>query len=193
MVFGITGGSGVGKGAVSDIFRSLGAYVIDADAVGHDVANSSGCLAELTERFGIGILKADGTLDRHILGNMVFSDKAKLAELNSITHKYIKREIAEMLRNSDAKLKAIDGAVIIGSVVEPLCEFIIAVTADREMRLKRITERDLITRAEAEARINSQPGDEFYKRHALYIIENNKGKDNLQKEVYNVYRKITGK
>lgn len=193
MVFGITGGSGAGKGAVSDAFRSLGVDVIDADAVGHNVTASRECLDELTARFGTDILNDSGSLDRHALGNIVFADKTKLAALNAITHKYIKREIEKILYKSDAEIQAIDGAVIIGSEVESLCGFLIAVTADRETRVNRIIERDLITRGEAEARIDSQPDDSFYKRHALYIIENNKGKDDLQKEVYNVYRKITGK
>ncbi len=190
MVFGITGGSGAGKGAVSDIFRSLGVYVIDADAVGHEVANSRECLDELTSRFGEKILNPDGTLNRRALGDTVFADKSELAELNAITHKYIKNEIIKMLDASGARLKAIDGAVIIGSAVEPLCEFIIAVTADKETRIKRIIERDSITREGAAARIDSQPDDKFYTEKSDYIIENNKGKDDLQKEVYSVYRKL---
>ena len=193
MVFGITGGSGAGKGAVSDIFRALGVYVIDADAVGHEVTNSRECLDELTARFGKNILNSDGTIDRRVLGNIVFAGETELVALNSITHKYIRDKIAELIENSGAELCAIDGAVIIGSVVEPLCEFIVAVTADRETRIKRITERDSITRESAVRRIDAQPGDEFYIKNARYIIENNKGKDDLQREVYSVYRQITGK
>lgn len=173
-VFGITGGSGTGKSTVSDIFRKQGITVIDADKSAREVVKKgSKCLDELCTFFGDDILFDDKTLNRKKLGGIVFSDKEKLEKLNEITHKYIKADIEDKLAACSTPLAAIDGAVIIGSNVEDLCEFIISVTAERTERISRICIRDGIDEQTAAQRINAQPDEEFYKKHSRYIICNN--------------------
>ena len=90
-VFGITGGSGSGKTTVSDIFRRLGAEIIDTDKIARSVTEKgSECLKELADAFGNGIILPDGSLDRRRLASIAFADKEKTALLSEITHKYIK-------------------------------------------------------------------------------------------------------
>lgn len=174
LIFGITGGSGAGKTTVSDMFRTLGVYVADADLAAREVVKKGmPALAEITECFGKDVLLGDGSLDRRKLAGIVFSDKASLKKLNEITHKYIKMYIEQQLSHANCEIVAIDGAVIIGSSVEPLCSYITTVTADRETRILRIMKRDGISRADAEKRIDAQQSDDFYIAHSDFVIQNN--------------------
>lgn len=170
-VFAITGGTGAGKSTVSRLFKKAGVYVADADAAARRVVRK--CMPELCREFGCDILNDDGTLNRKKLGGIVFSDAKKLEILNNITHKHIKAHIENEIAACGAELAAIDGAVIIGSPVMELCEFIVVVTANEDVRLSRIMRRDGLSREEALKRIRSQMSDEEYLRHADYIIENN--------------------
>lgn len=173
-IFGITGPTGAGKSTISESFRRLGVYVSDADQAARAVVEKGmPCLVELTKAFGDGILNSDGSLNRKALAGIVFSDDKKLDLLNSITHIYIKKYILKELEASGSGLCAIDGAVIIGSPVMELCRRLVLVTADREVRLSRIMQRDSITYEAAELRIAAQMSDEEYRGHADYIIENN--------------------
>lgn len=190
-VFGLTGGSGAGKSTAAEMLRQSGIYVIDADKVAREVVEAGKpCLDELKAEFGIGIIRSDGTLDRRALGKIVFSDTEKLKSLNKITHKYIKTAIVEKLSSSNAPVAAIDGAVIIGSEIEELCEFIVCVTADVEVRLERIMKRDGIDRETAENRIKSQRDDNFYISHSAFVLHNNAGETELIEQVEELGRKI---
>lgn len=173
-IFGITGPTGAGKSTVSEMFRSCGVYVADADKAARRVTEKGGeCLFELCREFGDGILNPDGTLNRRALGDIVFGDPKKLIILNRITHKYIKAYLEREITESGAEIAAVDGAVIIGSPVMDMCKRLVVVMADRETRLCRITARDEITREAAERRISAQPDDDEYLRHADYVIYNN--------------------
>ena len=140
--------------------------------------------------FGMCILQENGEIDRRKLAKIVFEDKKKLKTLNRITHHYIKFDMMRELREVDCPLAAIDGAVIIGSPVEKVCEFIVAVEAPYDERVKRIVERDGRTADEAKARIAAQPDDDFYREHAQFLIRNNGGYDELRKNAEAVIKEI---
>lgn len=191
VVFGLTGGSGAGKSTVADILRDLGVYVIDADKIARQIAEiGMPCLKELCEEFGGDILERDGSLNRRKLGNIVFSDSKKLKSLNKITHKYIKENIVSQLSLCNCKFAAIDGAVIIGSEIEELCECMVSVLADRNIRIRRILERDLLTLEQAESRLKSQPNDDFYIRNSDYIIYNNGSTEELNLKIRKVFEEM---
>lgn len=192
-IFGITGGSGSGKTSVSKELRNLGVEIIDTDIIAREVVGKgSKCLDELVEYFGNKILNPDGTLDRRKLAKEAFSDSQKTAALNGITHKYIKEEVINRIKNSSSCLIGIDGAVIIGSNIEELCEFIVSVTADKRTRIKRILKRDMLTDEEARERLNAQPDDDFYSRNSRYVIDNSGSFDDLKVNVQTLYDKIKG-
>lgn len=139
VVFGITGGSGSGKTSVSKMLEKLGVHIIDTDVIAHEIVEpNSDCLNELVDYFGDSILNDDKTLNRKKLASIAFSDKQKTEALSNITHKYIKAEVVKDINTTDAELVGIDGAVIIGSNVEPLCEFIVSVIADKQSRITRL-------------------------------------------------------
>ena len=193
IVFGITGGSGSGKTSVSKMLEKLGVHIIDTDVIAHEiVAPNSECLNELVDYFGDSILNDDKTLNRKKLASIAFSDKQKTVALSNITHKYIKAEVVKDINTTDAELVGIDGAVIIGSNVEPLCEFIVSVIADKQSRITRIKTRDNITDEQAIQRINAQNDDEFYKENSMYIIYNNGDIAQLESDVVGLFNKIKG-
>lgn len=190
-IFGITGGSGTGKTTVSKIFEELGAEVIDCDKVSRIVTAVGGeCLRELESEFGRGIINKDGTLNRRLLGEIVFSDPVKLKILNAVTHKYIYEYVADLIERSSSAIIGIDGAVIIGSDVEKLCCAMVSVLSDREKRVFRIMERDGISKNMAEDRISSQKIDNFYIEKSDYLIYNNNTLSMLKSEVKEVWIKL---
>lgn len=116
---GITGPTGAGKTTALDALKELGACVIDADAVYHDLLQSSAPLrSALTDRFGGEILDKAGKLDRKRMGNVVFQDPAALAELNGITHRFILAEIERLCAQAEAQGRpaaAIDAIALVES------------------------------------------------------------------------------
>lgn len=190
-VFAITGQTGAGKSTVSNKFRELGVCVIDADSVAREVVKIDGvCLSEIESNFGNDILERDGSLNRAKLADIVFNDKNKLDLLNTITHKYIKEDIERQISASHSNLVAIDGAVIIGSIVEDLVQKYVIVTADENLRLSRIMNRDNISREKAIMRIKSQMSAEDYINYADYIIENNDDNVGLEECVEQIFSEI---
>lgn len=188
MIFGITGQTGSGKSTVSEQFRALGVDVLDADFAARVVCEpGTPCLAEIIESFGRDMLLPNGELNRRRLGTVVFSDPAKLERLSKITHYYIREWVLQKIRQSKSMLCAIDGAVLIGSNMESLCRAMVAVVAEPDIRKKRIMARDGLSEEEAVKRIAAQEDEDFYRKHADFIIENNSGIQALEQQTKKIY------
>lgn len=176
-VVGLTGQTGAGKSTVSNIFASNGFAVINADIVARQVVEKgSKCLAEIEEFFGKDVIDGDGNLDRKKLAGIVFSDKAKLETLNTITYPYITGEILRQINEfveHDRKLILLDAPTLFESRADDFCEIIISVLADADIREKRIIQRDGLTSEQARKRMDSQLDEEFFSTHSDYIIHNN--------------------
>lgn len=176
-VVGLTGQTGAGKSTVSKIFASNGFAVINADIVARQVVEKgSKCLAEIEEFFGTDVIDGDGNLDRKKLAGIVFSDKAKLETLNTITYPYITGEILRQINEfveHDRKLILLDAPTLFESRADDFCEIIISVLADADIREKRIIQRDGLTSEQARKRMESQLDEEFFSTHSDYIIHNN--------------------
>ena len=100
--------------------------------------------------------------------------------------------LPKIIKATDKKGIIIDGAVIIGSQVQPLCDIIVSVLADKNVRMERITARDNISCEEAQRRIKNQPDDEFYIKNSDYIIYNNGQTDEAINEATAIFRRIIG-
>ncbi len=170
-VVGITGGSGCGKSYISSLLKDRGIPVIDCDKVARSVMQEGKpCLVEVSEYFGKEILTG-GELDRRRLAEIVFSDKNKLKKLNGITHKYILADIYNMIEQEKSELVCIDGAVLIESGLK--CDKMIGILADKEVRKKRIMDRDRLSEKQAIARIEAQKPDSFYLENCDLVFYNN--------------------
>ncbi len=194
LTIGITGGSGSGKSTVADLFCSFGANTIDADIVYHDLLNNSApMMCELKRRFPQTI-SADGKLSRRALAEIVFSDMDALCDLNAIAHKFVieetERQMAE-LYEKNAPYICVDAIALFESGLSKICDVTVGVIAPRDMRLSRITARDNIDIAAAEARINAQKDDEFFREHCDYIIENDGDRDSVTEKAEEVFNLIT--
>ena len=103
-VIGLTGGIGAGKSTVAAILTELGARLIDADRIGHDVYRpGSAGFARVVEAFGPRMVGADGAIDRHALGALVFADPAARSRLNALVHPLIAAEVRERIASERAE------------------------------------------------------------------------------------------
>ncbi|MDO4270979.1 MAG: dephospho-CoA kinase [Eubacteriales bacterium] len=173
-IIGLTGGSGVGKGAVAARMRALGAGWVDADAVYRSLCQANGeMLAALDAAFS-GVLTESGALDRPKLARIVFADAAKLQKLNEITVPYIRAaSLAEIERQSGRPIVLYDAPTLFEAGADEFCDKTVGVLAGRAARVRRVMERDGLTEEAARARILAQPDDAFYRGKCDYIIENN--------------------
>ena len=98
MIVGLTGGIGSGKSTIAAILAELGARVIDADRIGHEVYRPGGPgFAAVVDAFGPGVVASDGKIDRRALGAIVFADPAARGRLNAIVHPLIAAELAQRI------------------------------------------------------------------------------------------------
>ena len=189
-VIGLTGGTGAGKSAVSRFLESKGATVIDADALSREITKEGGvAIHEIDEAFP-GVIN-DGVLDRKALGKIVFSDAEKLLILNRITHKYIIKLTEEEIEKSDG-LIILDAPLLFEAGEDSLCNKVIFVAADDDVRIKRIMERDNLTYQDAEMRINARNLSTIIEK-CDFVVENNGDVKVLCKEVWEFIEECAGK
>lgn len=193
-LIGLTGPSGAGKSAVGKQFRESFVPVIDCDAVYHALlVPPSPCVDEIVSVFGQTYLLADGSLNRPALAKCVFADKEKLSVLNRISHKYVIGRVHEMLDSlsrEGSSCAVLDAPTLLESGLDQLCDAVIAVTADEEIRVKRIMARDGISRTAALTRIKGQPDEAFYTSRADIVICNNGDEQALFATVREVLAKL---
>ncbi len=191
-VVGLTGGIGSGKTTVASMLAERGARVIDCDALGRLVAEPDGrAYPAIIERFGPGVVAADGRIDRPALASIVFSDPAALADLNAITHPAIDEEIVDRLRALPAdSIAVLDMAVLTeSSLGAGIYEYVVVVEADPVGRVERLIARGL-TEADARARMASQATDEQRRAIADAIVPNTGDLEELQRAVDVVWNTI---
>lgn len=194
MVIGLTGGIASGKSTVSAKLKELGAVVIDADLLARDVVRK-GEMAynRIVQCFGADILLPNGEINRKKLGSIVFSDKEKLALLNSITHPEIINRIKKRIRELKAegiKVIVLDAAILIEMGLHKYVDSVWVVTVDRDTQIKRLIERDKFDYREAENRINSQFSNEVRKKYADVIIDNNRPIEEVGKRLEELWNNI---
>ena len=187
-IIGLTGPSGSGKGALCALLSEHKIPSVDADRVYHQLlVPPSSCLDALHKRFGDKILKDDGTLDRAALAKIVFAhgSQRELSDLNRITHKFVVEKINDIIADFNKKgfaAAVIDAPALIEAEIDKNCDIVVSVVADKDVRVKRIIERDGLSEEAALARINAQKPEAFYREHADVVICNNGDLLALKKE-----------
>jgi dephospho-CoA kinase len=187
-VVGITGGIGSGKSTAAQLLGDLGAYVIDADKVGHDIYRpGSEGWRRVVGDFGQQVVAADGTIDRKRLGSIVFSDRAALARLNALLHPLIGDEIRRLIESKRAGGWAgpivVEAAILVEASWQSIFDEVWVVTADREAVIRRLASQRGLDRAAVQSRIGSQLGDEERCRHATVVVPNTGTVDDLRTEL----------
>lgn len=177
-IIGITGGVGAGKSTVLDYLREqFHAYVIQADQVGHQVMEPGEiCYSQVIALFGEHILKKDKTIDRKAVSDVVFGNEEKLKKLNGIIHPAVRQSVLEEIQLQKEKKTAIvvvESALLLEEHYEKFCDKVWYVHTDREIRISRLMENRGYSREKSENIISSQAPDEYFAKHADYIIRNN--------------------
>lgn len=189
---GLTGGVASGKSAVAAKLASLGAIVIDADALARQVVEpGTPGLAAIKDTFGEGILLPDGSLDRPALGAIVFSDAAQRAKLNEIVHPLV-REQAEALREAAAPgaLVVEDIPLLVESGQADRFDAVIVVQAPHDERIRRMVQDRGWSRDDAEARMAAQATDDQRAAVADYLLDNSGSLEELEAQVASLYRQL---
>jgi dephospho-CoA kinase len=187
---GLTGGIGSGKSTVAARLRELGALVIDSDVLAREVvAPGSDGLAAVVERFGDGVLAADGSLDRPALGAVVFADETARRDLEGLTHPRIARRTADLAAGAaEGQVVVHDVPLLVEKQMGPAYHLVVVVGADEEVRLERLVRTRGMTQAEARSRMASQATDGQRRAAADVWLDNDGTPEELRAEVDRVWR-----
>ncbi len=187
LTWGLTGNIACGKSAIEALLRERGIPVIDADQVARDVvAPGQPALAAIKACFGDEVILADGSLDRAALGAIVFEDPERRRELESLTHPPI---IAETLRrlaglaSAGHRFAVVSAALMVESGSYQSYAGLAVVTCAPAEQLRRVVQRDGLSTAEAQARIDSQLGQDHKAALANVVFDNSGSHADLERQV----------
>ncbi|WP_229075255.1 dephospho-CoA kinase [Actinoplanes sp. DH11] len=171
---GLTGGIGAGKSAVARRLAERGAVIVDADVLSREVVEpGTDGLAEIVAAFGAGVLTPDGALDRPALGAKVFGDETARRTLEQIIHPRVRARTVELTAAAAPDATVVnDVPLLVETGLAPSYHLVIVVLADRDLRIRRLTQLRGMTAAEAAARIDAQTDDERRRATADVILTN---------------------
>ena len=187
-VVAVTGGIGSGKSVVADAFKAFGADVESADRISHRIMLKDGkAYNEVVKAFSDEILNKNFEIDRKKLASIVFSDKDKLALLNSISHRIIYKELEDFVLNSKADVVCLEIPLLFSAECPLNIDLKVGVSADEEIRINRIIKRDNCKREDAIARMKNQISDDEIQKKADVVIFNNGNLDDVRDRVREIY------
>ena len=195
LVIGLVGGIGSGKSVASAMLAELGAEVINADLVGHEVyePGKPGFDAIVAE-FGAGVVGEDGRIDRKKLGPVVFADGAKLERLNAIVHPLIRveleRRIARAREKGDVRAVVVEAAILLEAGWRSLVDQVWVVSARRDDVVERLAAQRGMAAAETDARMAKQMTDAERRSAADVVIENVGSLDDLRTRLTGLWQAV---
>lgn len=193
VLVGLTGGVATGKSTVALMFKQCGAIVIDADVLARSVVEpGKPAWREIVKLFGEKVLNPDRTINRRMLGNIVFRDPAKRKQLEHIIHPRVAREQRRLIRAVRARTPH---AVVVYEVpllfeagIEKHVDYIVVVNANQDTQLARLQKRDGLSRMEALQRIRSQLPLAHKRRLADFVLDGTMTKRRLFTRVKALFR-----
>lgn len=195
LIVGLTGGIASGKSLVTRVLRDLGAHVIDADKIVHDLLSTGqDACREVVHHFGVAVQLPDGSIDRRKLGDIIFNHPEERAWLNQCIHPRVfeaynhqVRHISE--RQPDA-LVVMDAALLIETGYHKHMDKLIVVYASQTDQVKRLMERDHFTLEQAMARISSQMPLDEKRTYADFVIENTGTREETEQQTRSIFAKL---
>lgn len=194
-VIGLVGGVGSGKSLVASMLHDLGCRIVSADRIGHELLAAPQIIASLTERFGQGILDADGAVDRSAVARIVFGSAEALADLNTIVHPPLKAELTRRIGEYRAD-PGFDGAIVLDAALlldtdwHELCDVIVFVDAPLETRLERVRADRGWSGEELARREKNQKSLDLKRSNSDHIVRNNSSVSHLRQQVCLFYQRI---
>ncbi len=185
-ILGLTGNIACGKTTVGRMLRELGADVyVDADQVVHDLyAPGKPLVQELARAFGPKVVNAQGGVDRRVLGDLVFHDPAKLAQLEAIVHPMVRDALVDIMRRMpEHGIGVLDAVKLVESGYGPLCHGLWLVVCPPEQQLTRLMTTRGLNEKDAQARIEAQASADAKRALATEVIVNSGSVDELRRQV----------
>ncbi|MBI3354071.1 MAG: dephospho-CoA kinase [Nitrospirae bacterium] len=197
IIIGLTGGIASGKSTVSNIFKRLGAYIIDADLLARDaVKPMRPAWSEIVKNFGKGMLNKNGSINRRRLGEIVFGNKKKRRLLNSIVHPRVFERADEIkkriIKKDPDAIIIFDAALLIETGAYKKMDKVAVVYANEGLQIKRLMKRDGLTEDEAIKRIKAQMPLKDKVRFADYIIDGSRAIPEVRGQVKEILVDIKG-
>jgi len=195
ILVGLTGGLATGKSAVARLFQDCGAVVLDADVLARQLVEpGKPAWRDIVRAFGRQVLSPDRSLDRHALAKIVFRNRAKLKKLNAIVHPRVAREqtrlTREIARKDPDAVILYDAPVLIEAGAHKRMDKIVVVSADQETQIKRLRNRNHLSRTEALRRIQSQLPLAQKVKLADYVIDGTLSFEQTKNEVQRIYDEL---
>lgn len=192
---GLTGGIASGKSTVACVFRELGAHVLDADRIAREIVPpGSPALARIARAFGKELLRPDGTLDRAALGTLVFADAGKRRVLEGILHplilEEIDRRIDDLERSDPHGLVIVEAALILELGRQAEFDTLVVVWADEAQQRRRMIQRDKLSAAAAERRLDAQMPLAEKRGRAQFVIDNSGSQAACRADAERVYGEL---
>lgn len=192
---GLTGSIASGKSHASNVFAELGAHIIDADVIAHELCiPGAPTHAKIVAAFGKGVLAPDGTIDRKALGEIIFHDAEKRQLLNSLVHPDVRAEVMRRMfaleKQGFQGIVIVDAALIVESGFHKMQDRLIVVVCEPALQLTRVMNRCGISNEEARIRIAAQLPVEEKVKLADYVIDTSGTYGNTREQIERVYREL---
>ncbi|EAR00409.1 dephospho-CoA kinase [Maribacter sp. HTCC2170] len=181
MVIGLTGGIGSGKTTVAKIFKKLGVPVYNSDKKAKKLMKSSKKLRISIKNLLGEEAYHDKKLNKVYIAQKIFQDKALLNQLNSIVHPAVRKDFVKWSKKKDVPYVIQEAAIIFENGLHDFYDKTILVTAPKEIRLKRVMDRDKVSEADVFRRMKNQWEDEKKIKLADYVIDNLNMQDTITK------------
>lgn len=193
-IIGLTGGIACGKSSVSKLLAQNGIKVINADELAHRAIEPDGpAYSAVVKEFGCGIVKEDGRIDRRKLGEIVFKDRDARKRLESFVHPVVMTEIKQAIqqaKEAGSGILVVEIQLLFEVGWEDLFDQIWVVSASIEEQLKRLQERDQLTKQKAMMRIAAQLPLSRKVDKADVVIDNSKGFSDLEAQVLHLIKTV---
>ena len=190
-VIGLTGNIATGKSVARKMLEHLGAYGIDADALGHRaIAQGAPGYQPVVKTFGNWILDPEGQIDRAKLGRVVFSDAAALVKLEEIVHPLVSQAIEMLINRAPQEVVVIEAIKLLESDLHAQCDSIWVTFAPYELQLQRLIERRNLSETDARQRIAAQPPQEEKMAAANIVIKNDETYEETWQQIVSAWQRI---
>ena len=187
---GLTGGIGSGKSAVSDMFRSLGVPVFDADVIARQIVEPGmPAYNQVIDLFGEKIVSNDGSLKRDLIRDIVFRDQELKRRLEEIIHPRVQKEMEDRVKSCGYPYCILSIPLLFETNADHRVDRVLVIDADEQFQLDRILKRDNLSVEQARAIMNSQTDRHSRLKAADDIIDNNGSPEATRKQVEEMHEK----
>lgn len=192
LLVGLTGGIASGKSLVSGVFRRLGAHIIDADRIVHDLLSpDEPAWNEIVAHFGPSILSPDRTIDRRRLGSIVFGNEQERGWLNALLHPRVfeayHAQVKRLCADTPDRIIVFDAALLIETGYHARMDKVVVVYATEDQQRERLMQRNGFTETEVRERMVSQIPLAEKRGYADHVIENTGDRDDTERQARDVY------